>query len=78
MFHHEFIELVSREKHTIVEPIRDIAERVGMKRKAAKKNDLKQDMFMMEKKKMGVFTKVEKKLAGQSIEVVEFCVKFPK
>jgi len=35
VFHREFIDILSGEKHTIVEPIRDISERVGMKRKAA-------------------------------------------
>jgi hypothetical protein len=78
MFHREFTEVISHMKHVIVEPIKDISERVGMKRKAAKDNDLNQDMFMMEKKKMAVFTKVEKNADGQCIEVVEFCVRFPK
>jgi len=78
LFHREFTQILSGEKHTIVEPIRDISERVGMKRKAAKDNDLNQDMFMMEKKKMNVFVKIEENNSGESIEVVEFCVKFPK
>jgi hypothetical protein len=78
VFHREFTEVLSRERHTIVEPIKDISERAGMKRKAVRDNDLNQDMFMMEKKKMGVFTRVETNLDGQFIEVVEFCVKFPK
>ena len=78
MFHREFKEILSGEKHTIVEPLRDISERVGMKRKAAKDNDLNQDMFMMEKKKMVMFVKTETNNSGDLIDVVEFCVKFPK
>jgi len=78
LFHREFIEVLSGDKHTIVEPIRDISERVGMKRKAGKDNDLNQDMFMMEKKKMDVFFKSETKNCGELIDVVEFRVKFPK
>jgi len=75
VFHREFIEILSGEKHTMVEQIRDISERVGMKRKAAKHNDLNQEM---ERKKMFVFVIVEENMAGESIELVEFCVKFPK
>jgi len=75
VFHREFIEILSGEKHTMVEQIRDISERVGMKRKAAKHNDLNQEM---ERKKMVVFVIVEENMAGESIEVVEFCGKFPK
>ena len=74
----EFIEIVSGEKHTMVEPMRDISERVGMKRKAAKDNDLNEDMFMMEKKKMHVFVKIEENMDGESKEVVEFYIKFRK